>query len=208
VGVASDVRGALTYESAAFTVYLPHTVDPWPRTTLVVRTDPGAMGAGTMLRRALRDYDPAMPVSEMRTMESQLAGSASQPRFVAALASAFGGVAFLLAAVGLGGLVAHMVRGRRREIAIRLAIGARRRQVVRMLLGRTALLVGAGTVVGLGASVLANRALGSLLYEVSPTDPLIYGAITLLLAAAALAAGALPLRHILRMEPREALQVE
>jgi ABC-type antimicrobial peptide transport system permease subunit len=156
----------------------------------------------------LRDLDPALPIAAVRTLEDVVEGSVARGRLTFLLLAAFAGTALLLAAIGLYGVIAYTVTQRTREIGIRLALGASPRRVLRQVLGQGLKLVVLGLILGaLGAAGL-TRLLASLLYQVSPADPLVFGGMALLLLAVALAAAWLPARRAAKVDPMVALRVE
>ena len=132
-------------------------------------SDPATMTGA--IRAAIHAVDPAIPIVEMTTQANEIEGRLEQERLFAFACSLFGGGSMLLAAIGLFGLVSYSVAQRTREFGIRMALGARRSRVQRMVLGESLLLVGIGVAVGLGAVVASARVLASLLFELSPTDP-------------------------------------
>jgi len=144
----------------------------------------------------------------MRTMDEQIADNISSDRIVAMLAVSFGLLATLLAAIGMYGVLAYTTAQRSREIGIRMALGAQRSEVVRMVLQDVAWLAGISIVVTLPVAVLLSRALRSQLYGVSPADPLILAAGTFAVALVALIAALLPARRAASVEPMQALRTE
>jgi putative ABC transport system permease protein len=184
---------------------------------LVVRTEGGAAGDGAAddplalapaLRRAVAAVDPGVPLDDMRSLEQLVYASAARPRFRTALLGAFGGLALAVAGAGIYGLMAYTVRQRRRELGVRLALGATRGAVVRLVVGDGMRLAGAGVALGLVVALALTRLLASVLFEVSPLDPLTFGATTLVLAAAGLAACAVPAWRASRTDAMIALRAE
>jgi putative ABC transport system permease protein len=141
-------------------------------------------------------------------MEDVVAAALSQPRFTSALFSVFSGLAALLAAVGIYGVLSYLVSQRRREIGIRLAIGAAPRAVARMVLGRGLLLAGTGVGIGVVTSVLLARAIAVLLYDVPPTDARSFAVGAALLLVVALVASYIPARRATRIDPVTALRTD
>jgi ABC-type antimicrobial peptide transport system permease subunit len=173
---------------------------------LVGPDDPTRLAGAAV--EALRDIDPSLPVTDVQTMAQVVARGVASRRFSMAIVSAFGVVALLLAAIGLYGVLAYRVAARRREIGVRVALGADRAQVVRSVLGDGLLLVLGGAGLGLlGAAGLA-RFLQSVLYETSARDPWAFAAAPLVLVVAALAASYLPALRASRVDPMRALRVE
>jgi putative ABC transport system permease protein len=159
-------------------------------------------------RAQVRDLDPALPLYDLRTLEEVVAASASQPKFFLLLLGGFAALALLLAALGIYGVIAFAVRQRTQEIGIRMALGATRPRVQRMVVRQGLVLAGAGALAGIGGALFITRAMRSLLYQVSATDPAIYLAVPLLLAAVAALASWLPARRAALTEPQLALRGE
>jgi ABC-type antimicrobial peptide transport system permease subunit len=177
---------------------------------IIIRTpegiDPARLAAP--LRQAVYAIDPDMPVSNVRTLAQIVRQSVDQPRLLAVLSAGFAGLALVLSAVGLYGLMAYVVALRTREIGVRIALGATRSQVFRLVLGDGLGLAGAGAVLGLGGAVLAGRAMDSLLFEVRPGDPLILLWTAGLLLGVAAVACLVPARRATRVDPLDALRAQ
>jgi putative ABC transport system permease protein len=208
VGVVGDVRGSLAQPGSPFTVYLPFTQNPWRRTTLVVRTDAAVQSSVAQVREAVRAVDPNVPLSGLHTMDAQMSDSLAQQRFAVLLMASFAGAALFLAALGIYGVLAYLVRQRARELSVRMALGARRADVVRLVVTRSMAIVGAGALAGLAAAVALTRVMSSLLFGVSATDPTTFAAVTGVLILVALAATYLPARHAAGLDPMQALREE
>jgi putative ABC transport system permease protein len=161
-----------------------------------------------MIREKVRALDADLPVATVRTMEEWLSASAAQPRLNAVLLAVFAGVAVLVAAIGIYGVLAYSVNQRRREIGLRMALGAQRGGVIRLIV-REGMTVGlAGIALGLIGAYELNLALASLVFEVPVRDPATFAAVTLVLAAVALAACTLPAQRASRVDPIVALREE
>ena len=216
VGVVGDVRSYIGLPAPP-TVFIPsaqtpagltHLFSGWYPTHVIVRTagDPAALGVA--LTRTIQETDPLVPVGRVRTMNEVLAASLSPQRFVMTLLAIFAGLAVLLAAVGVYGLMSFLVAQRTHEIGIRMAIGARARDVLRLIVVRAVLLTGAGVALGLLGALLLTRLLANLLFGVRPTDPLTFAAVAALLGGVAIAASVVPARRATRVDPLIALRSE
>ena len=215
VGVARDVRHLGLDREAQSEMYVPHRQfrhwgdgRPMASMTLAVRTtgDPRALVGD--IRRTVTELDPNAPLSEFRTMEEVRTASVARPRLTVALLTGFSGLALVLAAVGLYGVMAFWVTRRSREIGIRLALGATSRGVAGLVLGRGLRLTLAGIGIGMVAALAAGRLLRSLLFEVSTQDPLTLVGVATVLAAVATIACWIPARRVARVDPATTLRTE
>jgi predicted permease len=206
VGVTQDVKQGGLDRQPRPEFFRPYNQAAWPVMTVVVRTasNPGAFI--NPIKQALAKFEPDRAASGFRTMDEVLYDSVGSRRFPMMLLVAFSLVALTLAAVGISGVVAFSVSQRTREIGIRMALGARKADVIRLMLNRSmaAALIGVG--VGLAASLALTRFLTGLLFEVKPMDPLVLGSVTLLLAGVAFIACYLPARRATRIDPLVALR--
>jgi putative ABC transport system permease protein len=208
VGVVGNVRHFGLDDVARREMFRPYSQSAWPVMTIVVKTATGPAGFAAAVRGALQRIDPDLPVGSTRTMETVELNSTGTRRFPMILLAAFGAVALALAVVGVYGVVSYVVTQRTREIGIRVALGARRGQVIRMVVAGALRPVTAGLVAGAIGAVFASRLLGSLLYEVKPGDPLVIAGIGALLAIAAVAASLVPGARATRVDPITVLRVE
>ena len=209
VGVVPDTRYRDLRDARA-SIYFPLQQSPFPfaPTNLVVRTAGEPSAVIPSLRRLLAERAPGVTLANAVSFESLLARPLAQPRLNALLLAAFAGAAMLLAAVGLFGVLATMVRQRTRELGVRLALGATAGDLRRLVVGRGLAIAAVGGAVGLLGAVAANRLLEAMLYGVSPTDPATLAAVTLLLLVVAAVATLLPARAGARVDPAVALRTE
>jgi len=208
VGIAADAAYDEIRGARPPTLYRPMAQfdDPFPNAVATVRIEPdGAAGLQPALTRAISRVDPTITFT-YRAVEVRLRDRLSESRTIALLSVFFGGLALLLAAIGLYGVTSYGVTERRREIGIRLTLGATRAAAEDQPLGRVARLVSAGVVVGLFASLLAGPAIRSQLYELEPRDPLTLAVAAITLVAVGLLAGWLPARRAARIDPARVLR--
>jgi len=173
-----------------------------------VRTTGNPMAVADAIRRETKAVIPNLPPPLIRTMDDLLSETVAQPRLQTGLVSLFAGIALTLAAVGLYGVLAYLVTQRTREIGVRIALGAQKRNVLSLVIGQGMKLALAGVVVGVLVALALTRVLTSLLYDVRPTDPPTFVAVSLLLVAIALIACWLPARRAAKVDPMEALRHE
>jgi putative ABC transport system permease protein len=206
VGVVGDIRHRGPSVPPRPEFYQPSTQRSFSFMAFVVRTrhDPGA--AVPFIRSELMQLDPMQPISDIATMQQHIDRVLSRPRFISTLVAAFGLVALGLSIVGVYGVIAYSVTQRTREIAIRIALGARAGTVVAMILSKTAWLTAVGIAVGLCGAMALSRVLSGLLFEVRPTDAPTFILAAALLGAAAIAAGAIPAIRATRIDGVEALK--
>ena len=206
VGVVGDVRhSSLTTESPA--IYYP-SYSLSPRMDVVVRTQGPPASALSAVRQKVHELDASLPLSTVRTMDEWLANSAAQPRLNAVLLLVFAAVAMLIAAIGIYSVLAYSVNQRTREIGVRMALGAPRAQVLRMVV-REGMTVGViGVVSGLITALAVSRVLSSLVFGVEVRDPMTYILVALGLALVALVACVIPARKASRVDPIVALRYD
>ncbi len=176
--------------------------------SFVVRSNMNAASLAPALRAQFWALDKDLPIGAMTSMQDLLYTSTAEPRFQTRVLTSFSSMAFLLAIVGIYGVMAYSVTQRTQEIGIRMAIGAQQRHIVRMILWRSAALVAGGLGIGLAGAWAATRVLKNFLFEVTPYDPLTFAAVSLLLALVALAACYIPARRAAAIDPLVALRYE
>jgi putative ABC transport system permease protein len=207
IGVVGDVRYESLQKPADNDVYV--SFRQYPETANVaVRTAGDPMAMAPIVTGAVHALDKDLPVYGVKTMDQQMADATSRMRFSTVLLVTFAAVALLLAGIGLYGVVAFSVAARTREIGIRMALGARREEVVRLVVSDGLILCGVGVVLGLPLAFTATRVLTSFLYGTQPGDPIVFGAISVLLAAVAALASYIPARRATKVDPLVALRYE
>jgi putative ABC transport system permease protein len=209
IGVVKDVRQFELTAEPRLQMYLSY-VQPafFVPGHLVVRTNVEPLGLAAVVRRTVWEIDKDQPVSTIRTMEELLSESIARQRFSMLLLGIFATVALLLAAVGIYGVMADSVTQRTHEIGIRLALGARRGDVLRLVVKQGMVLALIGVAIGAAASLALTRLMKSLLYDVSATDPATFLGVSLLLAVVALLACLIPARRATKVDPLVALRYE
>ena len=217
VGVVADVKqGPLNSET------VPQTFQPWVQLPdsllgenvvgmlrslkISLRTEPDPMSLATIVQARIRDLDPSLPVTAVRTLEQVVETSTAPQQFNTVLLAAFGLLALLLAALGIGGVLATSVSRRTQELGIRMALGARRGTLLRMVLGEGVALAVIGLGLGLPVAFALTRLMSTLLFEVSPRDPLTFAAVGALLLVVALLASYIPARRATAIDPMAALR--
>ena len=208
VGVMGDVRNVGVAVDVQPEIYLPFAQLPWPSMHLVVRTagDPRAFVAA--VRRRVLALDRDQPMTAIHTMDEVLETAAAQPRFTTSLLGALSGTALLLAIVGIYGVISYSVSERTQEMGIRIALGAERADILRLVLRQGLMVALGGIAIGLAASLALTRLLGSMLYQVSATDPMTFVGGSVLFALVALVASYIPARRATRVDPMVALRYE
>ena len=208
IGVVEDVRHDDLTGEARPQMYEPYLQVPHPSMSLVLRTAGDPEGLAEAARRAILALDKDQPVSRAVPMERLVAESIAQSRYSMMLLGAFAAVALGLATIGIYGLLSHAVAQRTHEIGIRMALGARRRDVLTLVVLSGMGLTSLGVVLGLAGALALTRLMAGLLYGISPTDPLTLGAVSLLLGMVALMACVIPARRATRIDPMSALRCE
>jgi predicted permease len=207
VGVVSDTRFRSLRDSTAM-VYRPWQQEEGWQGVFAIRSTRDVNLLAPHIREAARTVDPSIVLGDLRSMDSELSAPLSTPRLMALLLSAFGGIAFFLAAVGLYGVLASTVRDQTREIGIRSALGATPLKLVLAVVQHALLIAGVGAVVGMGFALALTRSLQSLLYETGPTDPITFVTVTAMLLVVAMISASAPALAAARVQPMAALRLE
>lgn len=206
VGVVGDIRAASLETEPRPTTYLPPARFAYPYTSVIVKTSGDGMALVPSLVRAVRDLDANVPVADIRPMTDVISISTAQRRVTMMLLVAFATLALLLAAVGVYGVISYSVTQRTREIGIRMALGAARLTVLRMIVAAAMTLVGAGVLAGMAGAWLLSRLIQNLLFGVEPSDPLTFAAVAAVLGVVAACAALLPAARATRVDPAVALR--
>ena len=192
VGVVGDVKSRDLAAASELEVYVPFAQRMRERVVLVARTRTNPLRFAGVLRSNIQDLDKLLPLSSLQTMEDVMAGSTAKPRFLAVLLGIFSGLALVLAAVGIYGVISFLSSQRAQEIGVRLALGATRADILRLIVGHGLGMTMVGVALGLLVATGVSRLIGSLLFEVSPTDGLTYGVVAAVLVVVAACASYLP----------------
>ncbi len=208
VGVVSDAKYRSLREPMTPTYYNVWKDQDFQSMQLEVRTRSDPQSIIEPVRQALAALDPALPFTEIETMSDEVDGSAAGERLTATLASLFGSLAAVLAAIGIYGLLAYVVAQRRREIGIRMALGARPSDIGEMIGMQALVMVAIGVALGIGATLMLGPLIKSLLYGIAPSDTVSLSSAALFVAAIAAVATAIPVLHATRIHPASALRQE
>ena len=208
VGIVRDLRHYGPGEPARAEFYQPYSQSSFSFMAVVVRAHGDPASLAGPVREAVTAIDPAQPVSRVMTMGAHLRNSLAEPRFLSGITLLFGGLALVLAAVGIYGVMAWSVAERTKEFGVRLALGARPGTLLRQVMQEGLLVVGSGAVAGLFLAVGVGRVIASLLFETSPTEPVTYAVAAGIVFTAALLAIAIPAVRATRVDPMRALRSE
>jgi putative ABC transport system permease protein len=213
VGIVADVRSIGASEPAPPAVYVPLAQAPrlpyeGRAMTFVVRTPGNPAAVAASARAAVASIDSGLPVADLRAMTEVIARAAGQSRFTTLVMSFFAGIAFFLSALGLYGTLAYGVEQRVREIGVRVALGADKRRIVRLIIGNGMGLALVGVVIGVPSALALSRLMGGMLSGLSSADPVTYIAVVAMLVTSALLASYLPARRATRVDPIVALRAE
>ncbi|MGO8732033.1 MAG: ABC transporter permease [Terriglobia bacterium] len=207
VGIVGDVPFGLDAPPYP-ELFMPYTQWPSNEMALVLRTASDTSSLIPVVKKEIWRVDPDQPVTDIKTMDELVSIEAAARRFVLQLIGVFASIALVLAAVGIYGVVSYGTRQRTHEIGIRMALGARGQQILWLVAGQNAKWLLVGITTGVASALALTRLLGAYLYAVRPTDPLTFGAVSLLLLAVALLAVYIPARRATKVDPMEALRYE
>jgi putative ABC transport system permease protein len=208
VGVVQDVKQATIFGGAEPQFFRPYAQDPWTHVTFAVRARRDLAKVASEARRVVRDIDPTMPIFNVQTLNEVFDEATLTTRSLSRLLVAFAGIALVLAATGLYGLISFLVERRTREFGLRVALGAEPGRVAAMVMRQALALVTVGAFAGLGGATIAARWLTATLYGITPGEPAVYVAAAAILGAAALAASYGPARRASRADPMAALRTD
>jgi putative ABC transport system permease protein len=208
VGVVGDVKHDGLDKDVRPTVYFPNAQETQTIATLMIRTGADPIKLAPIAEQIIHAYDKDQAIANIQPLDMFLSKAVARPRFQSVLLASFAGLALLLAAIGIFGVMSYSVAQRTHEIGIRVALGAQGKQVLRLVVGQGLLLALIGTAGGLGGAFALTRYLRTLLFNVSPTDWLTFTTVPLLLCAVALAASYFPARIAMRVDPMQALRYE
>jgi putative ABC transport system permease protein len=208
VGVVEDVKFDGLHLDSTPHVFEPYQQNAWSFLVVTIRSRIDKNTLLAVVRREVKTLDPNLPVSNVKTMEEVVAQSLAARRFVLLLFGFFAGLALLLTTVGIYGVLTASVSQRTRELGIRIALGATTRDLARLIVGQGLKMVLSGIVIGVLSALALKRVIGKLLFGVSPSDPLTFAAIALLLIGVALLACWIPARRAMKVDPLRALRSE
>ncbi|MBL8232775.1 MAG: FtsX-like permease family protein, partial [Bryobacterales bacterium] len=206
IGVVRDTRINSITESGEPYFYLPYAQTRFSNMDLIATTNVDPLQISTQLRAEIAAIDPAVPLLEVTTMKLLIRSTLYQQQVSATIVGALGAIGLFLAAVGLYGLISYSVTQRTREIGIRMALGAQRRDALWMMVRQALVLALTGTAIGLVGAALAVRILSGMVYGVSLRDPITFGAVVLSMLAVAVLASYIPARRSTQIDPMSALR--
>lgn len=208
VGVLGDIKNGSLAQDTIPEVFLPFPQMPWAALNLTVRTTQDPHRIISAVRGQISAIDKDQPVTDIKTLEEVLESAGAQPRFTMFLLAIFSATALILAIVGIYGVIAYSVAQRTQELGIRMALGAAKADILRLVIGHGLLLTASGIAIGLIASVAVTRVLSSMLYQTSATDPVIFSGSAALFLVVASIASYVPARRATHIDPTDALRHE
>jgi predicted permease len=208
VGVVADVRQRGLAAELFPSVFLPYNVFPGAQNSIVLRTRASKVAVETAVRAQVREVDPRLPVIGLSTMEQVVSDSVAQPRFYMRMLAAFAGIALILAAIGIYGVISYTVAQRSRELGIRIALGATQRRVLGQVIGEGLTLTIGGIAIGLIAAFGLTRLISTMLFGVAPLDAVTFGGVAITLMGVAILASWLPARRAAAVDPVIAMRSE
>jgi putative ABC transport system permease protein len=208
VGVVGDVRHDGLEEAPEPEVYVAHAKSPWRTMTVVARTQGDPAQIVSAAQREVVALDAEQPLFNVRTLDRVVSEAIAPQKLATWMMGVFAFIALALAAIGLYAVMSYSVTQRTHEIGVRMALGAQRSDILRLVVRQGMILTFAGLALGLGASLLLTRAMSKVLYGVSATDPVTFAGISLLLALVAFAANYFPARRATKVDPMDALRYE
>lgn len=208
VGVVGDVHGADLTAAPWPTVYWPYPELAYSQMTVVMRTETDPLALVSSVRQIVQQMDKDEPISNIATMDQLISDSVARSRLTAVLLGVFAALAMILACIGIYGVMTYATAQRRNEIGIRMALGAQRGDILRLVLGQGVRLAILGVVIGIACGLALTRLLQSLLFHISASDPLTFAGVAILLTLVVLAACYLPARRAMRVDPMDALRYE
>src|SRR6185369_711761 len=206
IGIVGDVRHRRLETQPSPAMYMPTLAEPWKNVVIRAQGDPTNLAAA--VRREVKAIDPDQPVAAMKTMDAWLTTSVSAPMYRTSLLALFALVALVLASTGIYGVMSYSVSQRTHEIGVRMALGAGRLDVLKMIVRQGMTLVAVGLALGIVGAIALTRVMASLLFEVTPKDPLTFTVVAVFLALVALLACYIPARRATKVDPLVALRYE
>jgi len=208
VAVVGDTRDDALKDEASPTIYMPLSQVPVDGITISVRTSTPPASLTPAVRNVVRDIDRTIPVFGVSTLEERVRGTVGPERFYATVLGIFAGVALVLAAIGLYGVIAYAVGQRTHELGVRVALGATSERIIAMVIREGLVITAIGAIIGITSAAAASRYLASLLYDVKPSDPMIFALVTATLAVVSALASYLPARRAAKIDPLVAMRGE
>jgi putative ABC transport system permease protein len=208
VGVVANIKQTTLNANARPSMYLPHLQRPTGGMSIVIRTNGDPSSLSSMARSQVHSVDPNIPVTNIRTMDEIFSASIEQQRFAMLLVGLFGAVALALAAIGIYGVMSYSVLQRTHEIGVRMALGAQRTDVLKLILVQGVFISFLGVIVGLAASFALTRVMSTLLFGITPTDTMVFATVAFGIFAIGIVATYMPAWRATKVDPLLALRYE